>query len=116
PTQPFPTKPPAFDHQGVTIDALIDFTPQLRAEAEDILEKYKLGPLFTPPVVSKVEGPIAGFRSSGGMNWPGFSFDPETHIAYVPSFTSFILAGLLPPPNKEFSDINYVEGDARIGV
>jgi quinoprotein glucose dehydrogenase len=116
PTQPFPTKPPAFDHQGVTVDALIDFTPQLRAEAEDILEKYKLGPLFTPPVVSKVEGPIAGFRSSGGMNWPGFSFDPETHIAYVPSFTSFILAGLLPPPNKEFSDINYVEGDARIGV
>ena len=31
PTQPFPTKPPAFDRQGITVDDLIDFTPELRA-------------------------------------------------------------------------------------
>jgi len=116
PTQPFPTKPPAFDHQGVTIDSLIDFTPELRAEALRIVSKYKLGPIFTPPVVSKAEGPIASFRSSGGMNWPGFSYDPETHIAYVPSFISFPPVGLLPPPSKEFSDIDYVEGFATTGV
>jgi quinoprotein glucose dehydrogenase len=116
PTQPFPTRPPAFDHQGVTVDNLIDFTPQLRAEAVQLVSKFKLGPIFTPPVVSKAEGPIAGFRSSGGMNWPGFSFDPETHIAYIPSFISFPPVGLLPPPSKEFSDINYVEGFATTGV
>jgi quinoprotein glucose dehydrogenase len=116
PTQPFPTKPPAFDYQGVTIDNLIDFTPELRAEAQRIVSKYKLGPIFTPPVVSKAEGPIASFRSSGGMNWPGFSYDPETHIAYVPSFVSFPPVGLLPPPNKEFSDVDYVEGFATTGV
>jgi quinoprotein glucose dehydrogenase len=115
PTQPFPTKPPAFDYQGVTIDNLIDFTPELR-EAQRIVSKYKLGPIFTPPVVSKAEGPIASFRSSGGMNWPGFSYDPETHIAYVPSFVSFPPVGLLPPPNKEFSDVDYVEGFATTGV
>ncbi|MGD0436470.1 MAG: PQQ-binding-like beta-propeller repeat protein [Bryobacteraceae bacterium] len=116
PTQPFPTKPPAFDYQGVTIDNLIDFTPELRAEALKIVSKYKLGPVFTPPVVSKINGPLAAFRSSGGMNWPGFSFDPETHIAYIPSFVSFPPVGLLPPPSKEFSDIDYVEGFAGTGV
>src|SRR6516165_1127382 len=69
PTQPFPTRPAAFDHQGVTADNLIDFTPQLRAEALRLVSKFKLGPIFTPTVVSRAEGPIASFRSSGGMNW-----------------------------------------------
>ncbi len=57
PTQPFPTKPPAYDVQGVTIDDLIDFTPELRAEAVEFVSKYKIGPLFTPPVVSKLDWP-----------------------------------------------------------
>jgi quinoprotein glucose dehydrogenase len=116
PTQPFPIKPPAFDYQGVTIENLIDFTPELRAEAQRIVSKYKIGPVFTPPVVSKAEGPIAAFRSSGGMNWPGFSYDPETHIAYVPSFVSLPPVGLMPSPNKAFSDADYVEGFATTGV
>ena len=90
--------------------------PELRAEATRLVSKYKLGPLFTPPVVSKIDGPIAAFRSSGGLNWPGFSYDPETHIAYVPSLVSFPAIGLLPPPNREFSDADYVEGFASTGV
>ena len=57
PTQPFPTKPPAFDYQGVTVDNLIDFTPELRALAKDMVARYKLGPIFTPPVISKADGP-----------------------------------------------------------
>ena len=116
PTQPFPTKPPPYDHQGVTLDNVIDFTPELRAEALTIASRYKVGPIFTPPPVSHVEGPIAGFRSSGGTNWPGGSFDPETHIAYIPSFTAMPVLGLLPPPNKEFSDLPYVSGNALTGV
>ena len=116
PTQPFPTRPPAYDHQGVTVEHLIDFTPELRAEALKIASRYKLGPIFTPPPVSRAEGPIAGFRSSGGTNWPGGSFDPETHIAYIPSFTAMPILGLLPPPNKEFSDLPYVSGNALTGV
>src|SRR4029434_3906111 len=116
PTQPFPTRPPAYDHQGVTLDSLIDFTPELRAEAVKIASRYKIGPIFTPPPVSRAEGPIAGFRSSGGTNWPGGSFDPETHIAYVPSFTAMPVLGLMPPPSKEFSDIPYVSGNALTGV
>jgi quinoprotein glucose dehydrogenase len=116
PTQPFPTKPPPYDHQGVTIENLIDFTPELHAEALKIAARYKTGPIFTPPPVSKADGPIAGFRSSGGTNWPGGSFDPETHIAYIPSYTSMPILGLLPPPNKEFSDLPYVSGNALTGV
>src|SRR5262245_13621832 len=116
PTQPFPTKPPPYDHQGVLVENMIDFTPELRAEAEKIAARYKIGPIFTPPPVSKAEGPIAGFRSSGGTNWPGGSFDPETHIAYIPSFTAMPILGLLPPPNKDFSDLPYVSGNALTGV
>jgi quinoprotein glucose dehydrogenase len=116
PTQPFPTKPPPYDHQGVTLENLIDFTPELRAEALKIAARYKTGPIFTPPPVSRAEGPIAGFRSSGGTNWPGGSFDPETHVAYVPSFTAMPILGLLPPPSKEFSDLPYVSGNALTGV
>lgn len=116
PTQPFPTKPPAYDHQGVTLENVIDFTPELRAQAVATLQRYKIGPLFTPPPVSKVDGPIASFRSSGGTNWPGASFDPESHIAYIPSYTSMPAIGLLPPPNKAFSDLPYVSGNAVTGV
>jgi quinoprotein glucose dehydrogenase len=116
PTQPFPTRPPPYDHQGVTIENLIDFTPELHAEALKIAARYKTGPIFTPPPVSRAEGPIAGFRSSGGTNWPGGSFDPETHIAYVPSFTAMPILGLLPSPSKEFSDLPYVSGNALTGV
>ena len=71
PTQPFPTKPPAYDRQGSSIDDLIDFTPELRAEATELVSRYKLGPIFTPPVISKSDGPIATLglgAGSGGTN------------------------------------------------
>src|SRR5262245_7193209 len=116
PTQPFPSRPPPYDYGGVTVENLIDFTPALHEDALKIASRYKLGPIFTPPPVSKAEGPVASFRSSGGTNWPGGSFDPETHIAYIPSFTSFPILGLLPPPNGEFSDLPYVSGNALTGV
>src|SRR5206468_2280555 len=59
PTQPFPTKPPAYDRQGVSIDDLIDFTPELRAEAMKTVERYKIGPIFTPPVVGEGGGGLS---------------------------------------------------------
>jgi quinoprotein glucose dehydrogenase len=115
PTQPFPTKPPAYDRQGVTIDDLIDFTPELRAEAAEIASHYKLGPAFTPAVVSKAEGPLATLAlgpPNGGTNWPGGSYDPETHILYVFSQTEVAPFGLLPPGGANPPDIAYVQGNA----
>jgi quinoprotein glucose dehydrogenase len=100
-TQPVPTKPPAFDRQGVTIDDLIDFTPELRAEALEIVKKYRYGPIFTPPSVvgdgpNDTKGTIQLPGSVGGANWTGAAFDPETGILYVPSMTNPFVANLLP--------------------
>jgi len=80
PTQPFPTKPPAYDGQGLTIDDLIDFTPELRAEAEKLVSRYRLGSIFTPPAVSRADGPIATLTmgaQAAATNWPGGSYDPD---------------------------------------
>ena len=115
PTQPFPTKPPAFDRQGVSLDDLIDFTPELKAEAVQFVSKYKIGPIFTPPVVSKWEGPRATLilpAATGGANWEGGSFDPETHIMYVFSVTAASALGLTPPDERRKSDMNFITGQA----
>ena len=115
PTQPFPTKPPAFDRQGVTIDDLIDFTPELRAEALEIVERYTLGPLFTPPSVID-EGPNGNLGtvqlpgSQGGGDVQGASFDPETNILYVPSITAPFVAGLVEG-DPERTNLRYRQGD-----
>ncbi len=117
PTQPFPTKPPAFDNQGVLDDSLINFTPELRAEAEKLVEKYRIGPLFTPPSVSKIDGPLGSITSPGslgGANWPGGSYDPETHNVYVFSQSATAILGLVPSPDAKLSDMEYVQGTAGI--
>jgi quinoprotein glucose dehydrogenase len=90
-TQPFPTKPPPFDRQGVTEDDLIDFTPALRAEALEIVKSYRTGPLFTPPIVAGANGLIGTLHLpnwTGGANWQGGAADPETGMLYVASATS----------------------------
>ena len=112
PTQPFPTKPPAYDNQGVLTDSLIDFTPELRQEAIKVVSRYKIGPIFTPPSVSKQDGTLGTLvspGSQGGTNWPGGSYDPETHTVYVFSQTAIALLGLIPPPSS-VSDMNFVQG------
>ncbi len=99
PTQPFPTKPVPFDRQGVSIDDLIDFTPQLRAEAEELVKKYKIGPIFTPPELARPNGPLGTLMlpaDVGGANWPGGSFDPETNHLYIHSHTNVTVLRNVP--------------------
>ena len=102
PTQPFPSKPPAFDRQGITENDLIDFTPQLRAEALTIFKQYATGPVFTPPSVvdEKIKGTIELPGSIGGADWTGAAFDPDTGMLYVPSMTNPFVANLLPGDPK----------------
>jgi len=112
PTQPFVTKPPPFDVQGVSEADLIDFTPELHAEALRTVAKYKIGPIFTPPVESKFEGPLATLimpSATGGANWQGGSFDPETKMFYIFSNTSITPLGLVPA-NPARSDFGYARG------
>ena len=117
PTQPFPTKPAPFDRQGLGIDDLIDFTPALRADAIEIVKRYQIGPLFTPPVLSKADGPLATLQvpsDHGGANWPGGAFDPETNRLYIHSHTAVFSIGIVPA-DPATSDMGYVSGLARPG-
>jgi quinoprotein glucose dehydrogenase len=115
PTQPFPTKPAAYDRNGISEDDLIDFTPKLRADALDLIKSYAVGPVFSPPVLSKIGGPLALLTigtNNGGTNWPGGSFDPETHLLFVSSCSSCVLPmGMVAAP-KDISDMGYVKGTA----
>ena len=113
-TQPFPTKPPAFDRQGVTIDDLIDFTPELRAEAVDLVKLYRIGPMFTPPTVrgdgpNGIRGTIQLPGSVGGADWQSGAFDPETGLLYVQSITGPFTADIVKGDPK-VSNLNYVSG------
>jgi quinoprotein glucose dehydrogenase len=115
PTQPIPTKPAAYARNGVLPEDLIDFTPKLHDEALTAVAKYRIGPVYTPPVESKVDGPLATLTlgtASGGTNWPGGSYDPETHTVFVYACNACVTPiGLVKPP-KEMSDMNYVSGTA----
>jgi quinoprotein glucose dehydrogenase len=123
PTQPFPLdargRPFNYDAQGFVVDDLIDFTPELRAEGMAVISKYKIGPVFTPPVVSKAEGPLATLvmaAAGGGTNWPGGSYDPETGILYANSQKSISQLGLVPPRPDSKSDLAYIQGNAIVGA
>ena len=115
-TQPFPTKPPAYGRQAVTVDDLIDFTPEMRAQAVKNFQLYKTGPMFVPPAVSVAGGPLAALTIgtlNGGTNWPGAGYDPETHVVFAPaSNASLAPIGLIEPPKEFGSDLRYVMGTA----
>ena len=106
PTQPFPTKPAAFERQGITIDDLIDFTPELRSEAEALLENSEYGGLFHPP---SEKGTLNLPGWGGGANWYGAAVDPASGVMYVPSRTSPVNVQL-SEANAERSDFRYMRG------
>jgi len=114
-TQPFVTKPPPYERQGVSLDDLIDFTPALHEEAVKLASRYKLGPIFTPPVVSTWPGPLAMLmlpNATGGANWQGGAFDPEAKMFYIFTNTSPTPLGLVKPEPSR-SDFDWIQGTAR---
>jgi quinoprotein glucose dehydrogenase len=112
PTQPFPTKPPPFDRQGFGEDDIIDFTPELHAEALEGIKIFRTGPMYTPPSLANdpdgTRGTLSLPSATGGANWEGGTYDPETGILYVGSYTVATVMALESVP--EFSDIRYITG------
>jgi len=110
PTQPFPTRPPAFARQGVSEDDLIDFTPELRAEALEVAKTVRLGPLYTPPSLANAPDGTRGTLmlpgAPGSIAWESGSADLETNILYVGTSHGPTLAGIVSEP--EFSDLSYI--------
>lgn len=109
PTQPFPVRPPPFDRQGIGPDDIIDFSPEIRAEAEAILATVDHGPLYTPP---SERGTLNLPGWLGGGDWEGAAVDPERGILYVPSRTQPIRVQLVEP-DPAASDFRYIRGGAR---
>ncbi len=114
-TQPFPTKPPAYGRNFIKVpDDLIDFTPEMRAQAKDLVARYRVEGIFTPPVIGDPKGKWLGGlnlgNASGGTNWPGAGYDPETHIVYAQANQSAVTPISLRTPPEGFTDIRYVSG------
>jgi len=117
PTQPFPTKPPAYTRNSIKVpDDLVDFTPAMREQAIKQIGRYKVGPwMYNPAVLGDVNGLLGAINMGnavGGTNWPGGAYDPDTHTAFTPGNNVGITAATLTPPPAGFSDIRYVSGVA----
>jgi quinoprotein glucose dehydrogenase len=106
PTQPHVTKPPAFEIQGFTEENLIDFTPELKAEALQIAKRHRMGPHYTPPMLAKGPddsegGAFVAPGANGGANIPGgAAADPETGWVYVPTQRGFSVIRMVPAKKK----------------
>ena len=111
PTQPVPAKPPAISPQGVSLEDAFDATPELKAEAQAEMKKYRLGPLFTPPTF---QGTIMSPGLIGGANWGGAAIDSETGMLYVKTTNLAAIARLSKPdtssanPHASETDGDYV--------
>ncbi|HEU5452467.1 MAG TPA: pyrroloquinoline quinone-dependent dehydrogenase [Terriglobales bacterium] len=108
PTQPVPSKPPAFSPQGVTLDDAFDLTPELKQQAQAAMKKLKLGPLFTPPSYA---GTIMRPGIIGGANWGGGAFDPETGMLYIKT-TNLAHVARVKAPDRTSANPRASEVDA----
>jgi glucose dehydrogenase len=115
PTQPFPTKPAAYDVQGISEKDLIDFTPEVLGAAKAAIKPYRLGPLYTPASLADAKdgtkGTLSLPSSTGGANWEGGALDPESGILYVPSRTAVDVLALINDP--KVSSVAYIQGSGR---
>ena len=113
PTQPFPTKPAPFDYQGVTIEDLVDFTPEIRAMAVEAVEGFRMGPLFTPldrPVEGVTRGTIMRPPTDGTAGWAGAAVDPDTGMLYIPSRNRAAVVQLYTPDANLGATVEYTHG------
>ena len=113
PTQPFPTKPAPFEYQGVTIDDLVDFTPEIRQMAIEAVSPFRLGPLFTPisrPVDGGWQGTLMRPPDGGAATWGGAAIDPDSGWLYVPSRNQAVVISMYQPDPALGATVEYTHG------
>ena len=112
PTQPIPVKPAPYDRQGFSLADLINYTPELNAKARELVRPFRMSELFTPPSLADApdgtQGTLHLPHATGGSNWEGGAYDPDTGILYVPSRTAVSILGLVP--GGEDSSVAYIQG------
>ena len=112
PTQPIPSSPAPYDRQGISEADLINYTPELNARARELVRPFRMSELFTPPSLADApdgtQGTLHLPHATGGSNWQGGAYDPETGIVYVPSRTSVSILGLVP--GGDASSVRYIQG------
>ena len=111
PTQPIPTRPPPVDEIDLGVEDLVDYTPELLARAEEIFSNYTVGWLYDPPTEAIAGGNLGTLAlpsSTGGVNWPGGSADPETGFFYIYTKTQVGALGLVNDPDR--SDMDFIRG------
>ena len=105
----FPPSRRPFDRQGVTVDDLIDFTPEIRARAIEVLRGYRLGAMYQPPSLAVAPDGTSGTillpGVQGGAQWEHGAADPETGLLYVSSATQPSLVAL---EKSDESDMDFV--------
>lgn len=116
PTQPIPVKPAPWEHQGISQDDLVDFTPAVRQEAINLMANHRYGPLFQPPSLAEApDGTIGTIQipgANGGVNWNMTCLDPVTGVNFIPSNTSISKLALRAPDPEE-SDMDYFSAGLR---
>ena len=116
PTQPHPPASLMYGRNSVRFpDDLIDFTPELRAQAQKQITRYKYenDVVYLPPMVGNTKGLLGAITmgaANGGTNWPGGGYDPETHIVFAMAATASIASESVAPPPPGFSDLAYQAG------
>ena len=116
PTQPIPVKPAPWEHQGITQDDLVDFTPAVRQEAINLMANHRYGPLYQPPSLAEApDGTIGTIQipgANGGVNWNMTCLDPVSGVNFIPSNTSISKLALRAPDPEE-SDMDYFSAGLR---
>ena len=119
PTQPFPTKPAPFEYQGMSIDDLVDFTPEIRTMAVAAVNDFRLGPLFTPPTMSAeggMQGTIQRPHIRGAASWTGAAVDPDTGLLYVPSVNGVSVLKYYTPDAAQGGNLRLTQSGFGSGV
>jgi quinoprotein glucose dehydrogenase len=104
-TQAYPTRPEAVDpivYDGLTEEFVIDYTPELKAEAQIILSQYNIGGLYVPSLPNEHDNDFinnVGCRGGGDVIYHPPVADPTSGMFYASHRRTCSAPGFMAPTN-----------------